>query len=40
MTATARTPGADTAIAEAVAAQRSWVEDLFGRLAEIGRAHV
>lgn len=33
MTATARTPRADTAIAEAVAAQRSWVEELFGRLA-------
>lgn len=37
MTATARTPRADTAIAEAVAAQRAWVENLFGRLADGSR---
>ena len=33
MTATARTPHADAAIARAVAAQRDWVENLFNRLA-------
>ncbi len=33
MTATARTPHANTAIAQAVAAQRGWVESLFDRLA-------
>lgn len=33
MTATVQTPRADTAIAEAVAAQRDWVKTLFDRLA-------
>lgn len=37
MTATARTPRAGSAIAQAVAAQRGWVEELFDRLASGSR---
>jgi len=37
MTATARTPRAGSAIAQAVAAQRGWVEELFERLASGSR---